>query len=246
MTVSPERTGTWSVIQRGFELRMLFGGADSRAQHAALHLDSSYFRLCPSPDSGWGTSAVLLPALWSHGQLFQGAAVAVDWMAEGSSLILRAWGRVALLDVDLEVRLSPPAGGHLSAQVSARATGEAHLDPREGEAFRLVTLSSMRIDDRRWDARSAYADSRTFALDKPGWVVDARSGLLARQYGLVGGTSDWKRNAPTVEVALDRPRVVGGWLSRSGDPNGDNVSFWCATPTVAREWSYTIRAWRSS
>ncbi len=238
--------GAWSVIQRGFELRMLFGGADSRAQHAALHLDSSYLRLCPSPDSGWGTSAILLPAFWTRGQLLQGAAVAVSWAAKGKDLLLEARGRVALLDVDLEVGITQPTDGRLSARVGARARGEVRPDQREGEAFRMVTLSSMRIDDRHWDARSAYADDRALSLDRPGWIVDARSGLHASRFGLVGGTSEWKRNAPTVEVALDRPRVVGGWLSRSSDPNGDNVSLWCATRTVQDAWSYTIHARRAA
>lgn len=244
MTPPADRMAAWTVVQRGFELRLLFGDGASRAQYAALHLDSSYFRLCPSPDSGWGTSVVLLPAVWWHKQLLQGAAVAVSWTAEDDGVLLRARGRIALLDVDLEVQISPPADGNLSARVSGRAAGDVHLDPREGEAFRLVTLSSMRVGDRLWDTRSAYADDRAFALGHPGWIVDARSGVLASRLGLVGGTSDWKANAPTVEVELDRPRVVGGWLGRSGDPNGDNVSLWCATPTVSRAWSYTIHARR--
>ena len=246
MTSSADRQGAWTAVQRGFELRLLFGDGASRAQYAALHLDSSYFRLCPSPDSGWGTSAVLLPALWWHDQLLQGAAVAIDWRSEGSDLLLSARGRIALLDVDLEARVSPPTGSHLSIRVSARTAGEAHLDPREGEAFRLVTLSSMRIDSRRWDARSAYADGRSFSLDQPGWIVDARAGRLASRLGLVGGTSDWKRRAPTVEVELDRPRVIGGWLTRGDDPNGDNVSLWCATSAVQAAWSYTLHAWRTT
>jgi hypothetical protein len=245
MTPPDDHRLTWSVVQRGFELRILFGDGDARPQYAVLHTDSSYLRLCPSLDSVWGTSAVLLPAFWWHGALLQGAAVAVHWGVEESSLLLRARGRVALLDVDLEMRLSPPGDGHLRVEVSARAAGDVHPDNRPGEAFRPVTLSSMRIGSRKWDAQRAFADYREYALDQPGWIVDARSGVLASKFGLVGGTSDWKRNAPTVEVELDRRRAVGGWLTRSDDPNDDNLSLWCAADTVPREWSYTLHAWRA-
>ena len=244
MTSSAESLGAWSVAQREFELRLYFDDGAGPAQHAALHLDSSYLRLVPSRDSGWGTSIVLLPALWSHEQLFQGSGVAVYWTVEGNRLSLAGRGRVGPLEVDLEVDLSPPAEGHLCARVSARVRGKIHLDRREGEAFRLVTLSSMRLSDRLWDARAAFADEQEYPLGPAGPIVDFRANRRATRLGLLGGSSEWKTNAPTVEIELDRRRSVGGWLTRGRDPSGDNVSLWAATSTIARSWSYTIHARR--
>lgn len=232
--------GGWSVIQREFELRLSYADGGGRAQFGALHLDSSYLRLVPSRDSGWGTSIVLLPALWSHGQLIQGSGVAVYWTVAGERLRLAGRGRIGLLVVDLEVEVSPPADGRLSARVNARVGGKMHLDRREGEAFRLVTLSSMRVSERLWDAKAAYADDHRAALGRSGRIFGASASVLAKQLGLVGGTSEWKPNAPSVEIDLDRRRRVGGWLTPGRDPSGDNVSLWVATSTIARAWSYTI------
>jgi hypothetical protein len=225
---------------------MHFDDGESRAQYAVLHLDSSFLRLCPTRDSGWGTSIVLLPCLWSGGLLFQGAGVAVHWEARGRDLVLAARGRIGLIDVDLDVRINPPESGHLSAEVRGRAIGTMPLDRREGEAFRLVTLSSMRIGERQWDAKSAYADDRAFALGEPGWTVAPEPRVLATRFGLVGGSSEWKPRAPTVEVELGHRHRIVGWLTRSSDPSGDNVSLWAATPFVARAWRYTIHASRAT
>jgi len=59
-------TGTaansWSVNQNGNILEIAYGSGTNFNQYAALHLDSSYFRMNWGPDSEWGTSVILAPS----------------------------------------------------------------------------------------------------------------------------------------------------------------------------------------
>jgi hypothetical protein len=64
----------------------------------------------------------------------------------------------------------------------------------------------------------------------------------ARDFGLQGGSSAWKKNAPTIEVALPRQRQVTGWLTTSQDPHVQNVGFCCAAARVLASWRYSITA----
>lgn len=239
--------GLWHVTQRKRVLRVAYRvGEFNIPQYCALHLDSSYFRLCPSVVCGWGTSVVLLPAFWSHGRLLQGAPVTVEWEAIGDDLHLYARGKVGRLDVDLDLTLDPPSLGHIIARVHGQSRGEMPLDQRPGEAFRLVTLSSMRVADHLWDACIAYADDKHFEIDRNGWFLPTEPVLQAREFGLVGGTSKWKVNAPTIGIALDRPRQIAGWRTPSDCTSDDNLSLWAAETTSEQTWDYTIHAWRPS
>ncbi|GIV18753.1 MAG: hypothetical protein KatS3mg023_0504 [Armatimonadota bacterium] len=241
--LSPASAQTWLVRQRGTVLEIAYGGGSQFPQYAALHLDSSYFRMVYSPQSGWGTSVVLMPAFWSGGRYYQGAPVTASWRTEGNDLLLSLSGKIASLQVSLEVRLSPPAKNSLLARVrTLSVTGNVALDNRPGEAFKPVMLSSMHISATQWDTRLTYVEGRLYNLPSSGWVIyPARS---ASRFGLIGGTSSWKTNAPTVEVVLRQPKPlqVTGWVTYSTNPNDDNVGFWAASSQVLREWQYILRA----
>jgi hypothetical protein len=51
-------TQSWSLRVRGTVLEVFYGTGGSAPQYAALHLDSSYFRLNYGPGSSWGTSVI--------------------------------------------------------------------------------------------------------------------------------------------------------------------------------------------
>lgn len=241
--LSPASAQTWLVRQRGTILEIACGSGSQFPQYAALHLDSSYFRMVYSPQSGWGTSVVLMPAFWSGGRYHQGVPVTASWRTEGSDLLLLLSGTIASLQVSLEVRLSPPVKNSLVARVKTLSvTGNVVVDNRPGEAFKPVMLSSMHISATQWDTRAAYIEGRIYNLPSNGWVVyPARTGS---RFGLIGGTSSWKTNAPTIEVVLHQPRPlqITGWITYSTNPNDDNVGFWAASSQVLREWQYTLRA----
>jgi hypothetical protein len=64
----------------------------------------------------------------------------------------------------------------------------------------------------------------------------------ASAFALLGGSSVWKADAPTVEVRLDRRLAITGWLTPSRNPNGDNLSLWGAAPAFPPAWGYTLTA----
>jgi len=234
---------TWLVRQRGTILEIAYGSGSHFPQYAALHLDSSYFRMVYSPQSRWGTSVILMPAFWSGGRYYQGAPVTASWRTEGNTLLLSLSGTIASVQVSLEVRLSPPAKNSLVAQVKTLSvTGNLTLDNRPGEAFKPVMLSSMHVSPTQWDTRAAYVEGRLYNLPSSGWVV--YHAKTASRFGLIGGSSSWKTAAPTMEVVLRQPKTlqVTGWVTYSTNPNDDNVGFWAASPQVLRSWEYTLRA----
>ncbi|MEJ5251955.1 MAG: hypothetical protein HPY54_05725 [Chthonomonadetes bacterium] len=239
----PVSAQVWQVRQRGTILEISYGSGSSFPQYAALHLDSGYFRMVHSPQSGWGTSVILLPAFWSRGRYYQGAPVTATWRTDGRDLLLFVSGTIGGLQVSLEVRLMPPAQYTFVAQVrTLSVTGNVVLDNRPGEAFKPVMLSSMHVSPTQWDARAAYVEGRIYNLPSSGWVI--HPAVTASRFGLIGGRSAWKPNAPTIEVVLQQPRSlqVTGWVTYSTNPNDDNVGFWCASAQLLRSWRYTLRA----
>jgi hypothetical protein len=194
--------------------------------------------------SQWGTSIVLLPALWSKvscpTDYCQGAPITATWQTVGSNLMLSIQGTIATLKVASTVTLLPPANNVFVAQVSTTATGNVKLDNRPGEAFKPVMLSSMHISLTQWDTQAAFIGTRTFALPQSGWIIQPPT--VARDFGLQGGTSAWKTNAPTIEVTLNQGIAVTGWVTQRNDPNSDNVGFWCATNKVLPSWRFSMTA----
>ena len=101
-------------------------------------------------------------------------------------------------------------------------------------------LSSMHISSTQWDSQAAFIGTQTYSFPSSGWIIQPP--LTAQTFGLQGGTSTWKTNAPTIEVNLDQGRQITGWVTQSSDPNGDNVGFWCATDNVLPSWSFKVIA----
>jgi|SRR5947209_3707397 len=237
-------TKTWSVSQNGTILQIGYGSGTNFPQYAALDLSSSYFRMVYSTTSHWGTSVILLPALWSKGSCptdyCQGAPITATWQTVGSNLMLSIQGTIATLKVASKVTLMPPANNVFVAQVSTTFTGNVKLDNRPGEAFKPVMLSSMHISSTQWDTQAAFIGTQTFPFPQSGWIIQPP--IIAQNFGLQGGTSTWKTNAPTIEVTLNQGRQVTGWVTQSGDPNSDNVGFWCATNKVLPSWSFSVTA----
>ena len=238
---------TWCVTQNGNILQIGYGSSADCPQYAALHLDSSYFRLNYGPISGWGTSIVLVPPFWSGGTYYQGTPVTATHRVDGHDLVLWTTGAISTLTGVLtsssEVRLLPPVENVLlTAQVTTTVTisGSVPLDERSGEAFKPVMLSSMHVSSTLWDTRAAFADCHYFPIPDSGWIIHPP--VVARRFGLLGGTSAWKTNASTIEILLDRPMPVTGWVASSNDPNDDNVALWAAADAILPSWSYTIIA----
>lgn len=244
-TLGSAAAKTWSVTRHGSVLRIGYGSGVSFPQYAALHLDSSYFRMIYGTTAGWGTSVILLPALWSKTSCptdyCQGAPVTATWRKSGASLALSIRGTIATLKVAVTVTLTPPANSALVAQVSAKVTGAVKLDSnRRWEAFKPVMLSSMHDSSTVWDSSDAFTGTHVYRFPSNGWII--RPPVTTRDFGLQGGTSAWKTKAPTIEVILNQGRLVTGWLARMTNPNHDNVGFWCATSKVLASWSYTVTA----
>lgn len=232
----------WLVERSGDQVRVFYDHGHGPAQYAALHLRDSYFRLSAGPSCGWGTSVILMPVFWCQGICHHGAPVTATWRAEGSRLTLALAGTLGGLYASLTVSLSPPTDGRTVAYVHARVDGDLALDDRPGERFKPVMLSSMYASPALWDAHTAQVGRRSVPLPLAGWVVPPEQITPASSFSLIGGTSHWKANAPTVSIALDRSLPVTGWVTRSDDPNDDSVGLWAAADSVIPSYSYRITA----
>ncbi len=232
--------GPWRVTPDGDILQISYGSGIDFPQYGALHRRSSYFRLVCGPASVWGTSVILLPAFWRGERLYQGAPVEATCHVEGPDLVLSIAGTIAGLRVSSKVWLSPPTEDGIAAQVTTEVEGNVPLDRRPGEAFKPVMLSSMHISPTAWDTQAAYAGCRTFPIPERDWIVQPP--VVARIFGLQGGASDWKADAPTIEIVLDRQMQITGWVTPSKDRDDDNVGFWTASDEVLPSWSYKIIA----
>jgi uncharacterized protein YjbI with pentapeptide repeats len=264
----------WEVIEAGNILLIAYNAGTTLPQYGALDLDNSALRLGwydpSSPQSGWGTSLILLPALWSQTSCSQskgycqGAPVSVSYqIASGQytlitadipigqvadqNLILSIQGTIAGLQVTSQVNLSPPAPKKpISAYITTQVKGNVVLDTNQPSgSFEPIVLNSMHISSTQWDSQRAYAEAQFFDLPFPGdtWIIQPPAITPHQKFGLLGGTSSWKTNAPSVEVQLEQPLAmpVTGWVTKSSNPDEDNVGFWCASNKVLPSWSYTLR-----
>lgn len=157
----------------------------------------------------------------------------------GRDLVLSITGVIAGLNVASKLQLLPPLGGRLIGYVTTSVEGNIALDTRPGEAFKPVMLSSMHISPTQWDGQAAYTDHSS-SLPAEAWIIQPPA--MLQGFGLQGGSSEWKAHAPTVLVALDQPLQVTGWVTKSNDPNDDNVALWAASDQVLHAWSYRIAA----
>lgn len=229
---------TWSAKLNGDVLEIGYGRGVDYPQYAALHLDSSYFRVNCGPGTAWGTSVVMMPSFWEAGVYHQGASINHAYAINGSDLVISIEGTISSLHVSGEIRIFPPTGNTITAEVTMNTTGSVQLDNRPGEAFKPVMLSSMHISGDVWDAQSASIGSQTLAIPDNGWIADPPS--AGTVLGLAGGTSTWKTNAPSIEITLDDSMLITGWVTSSINPNDDNVGFWPASDHVIQSWHYTV------
>jgi hypothetical protein len=235
----------WSLHKAGrgnAQLRIAYGTKEHSPEVAVLHTNDSYFRLSYGPECGWGTSIVTMPIFWSRGKLHQGMKVGVEWATISDTLILTLNGKHKTLHITQTITLQPPEVRWIAARVYARTSGSLELDSRPGDAFKPVFLSSMHISDLDWDCQSALVADDRLDIPSAGSLMPSNAETAVRRFGLVGGTSRWKKNGPTISVELDEPLPVRGWVTKSTNPNGDNVGLWAAADTVLPSWSYTIHA----
>ena len=231
----------WLVHPHGEELRIFRTRPDDLPmQVAALHTSSAYFRLAPGAQSGWGTSVVLSPTLWSDGKLHQGAAVDAQWEPFGEALRLHVRGGIHTVMFGSDLLLSPPDAAGMRVDVRGWTEGLANLPEDNPEAFKPVFLSSMRISDHDWDASRAEIGDLRASLPKQGFAFPAY--VQSRTFGLRGGSSRWKRGAPSVWIEMDQPLDVQGWVTESADPNDDNVGMWAGSKSMMSSWSYRLLA----
>ena len=232
----------WSVDSSANPIKLAFGSGTDFPQYGAINTSSSYARFVYGPSGGWGTSIILAPVFWtSDGQQHQGASIGVQPDIECDQLQLSFSGTLAGLTFTGILQLGAPTTDQLTAHVEMTTTGTVALATnRPGEAFKPVMLSSMHESDTSWDASSAIIGANSYTIPTDGWLVP--SPIAATHFGLVGGTSTWKPNAPTVIIDLNgvsSPQVTG-WVKQSLDPNDDNVGMWAATSQVLASWNYNI------
>ncbi len=239
---TPAPANSWSVTHKGHIIEVGYGCGSTFPQYAALHTDCGFLRLNYGPDSAWGTSIALLPALWVAGTYYQGAPITVASRNKGKHLLVLFTGSIADLRVHGHIRLIPPAPDLIHATVMVTVDGNVKVDHRPGEAFKPVSLSSMHISADLWDARFAQIDSRAFPIPAGGWLIQPPT--VGRRFSLRAGSSTWKTNAPSVEILLDEDRDITGWKADSSDPDDDNLGFWAATDHVLRLWQYAVIAKR--
>lgn len=236
----------WVVTQHGDIVEIAYGKDTNFPQYAVLYLNSSYFRMNYGPESGWGTSVILAPSFWEKGQLYQdnlSNPISYTYKTVEGYLELSFSGRISSLNFSGKLRIAPPESNLISADVEMAVEGDVDLDDRPSEAFKPMMLSSMHVSQSMWDAQKAYIGSQLFEIPEEGWIINPA--LEGSIFGLIGGTSDWQREngsgpAPTIEIILDRPMKITGWVTPSNNPNDDNVGFWAARNQVIRSWRYKI------
>lgn len=117
------RNTTWSVRQNGDIVEIAYGSGTDFPQDAALHLDSSYFRMNYGPDSGWGTSVIGAAVLLGAGQL----------SSRRPSCLCLEHRRSGLAHLDQRDRLAAPRTRH---GTSVPARGELHAGAGSDECDR--------------------------------------------------------------------------------------------------------------
>ncbi len=246
----PDTTGLWSIHQKPKHptiVEIVYGDEKGKAQIAALHTKSSYFRMT-CVNGAWGTSVVLMPVVWLHrydGPM-QGAAIRIMSVENcDEALCIEFTGKIAGLAVVGGLRILPPSETGIQALVSISVSGDAILDDTHwDEAFKLVMLSSMHLSDDIFDTHHATLGSDTIGIPVPNsWII--HPARQASTFGLAGGTSTWQRGrtAPTVTIEFPNPVAIAGYVAFPDHrANSDHVALWAATPSVVRDWSYRITA----
>jgi hypothetical protein len=232
----------WTAQKSGNQIVLAFGRGTNFPQYVAIHTDSGYVRFVHGPSGGWGTSIILPPALWTADSRYHQGTPLLDVLpiVTRGQIQVSFTGSIAGVGFKGTLRIGPPAANQLIAHVEMTTSGTVALKDRAGEAFKLVGLSTMHQSPSLWDASSVIIADKTYPLPASGWIVAVP--IPTTHLGVIGGTSTWKTNAPTVVVDLSGVSIpqVTGWVTQSSNPNDDNGMLWAATSQVQPSWSYDI------
>ncbi len=215
------------------EIKVLSGGTQVGSVKG-----NGYYRLVPA-GAEWGTSFVA-PGYWAGGEQHITAITDLTTAVDASGQ-LTVHGRLdsphARADDWTLTFGAPDRAGAVHAKVAFTliAKREFALDADRvdlGEAVKIAQFSSMNIG-ADWDADTATAGGRVGSLNRPGArVFDWPIPLARGQETVVANDGSARpRQTPTtffrVEKSAD-PLLVQGWVTRSSDPNDDNVGVWLA------------------
>jgi hypothetical protein len=249
-------SSAWSYTDRGDIIEIGYQVVRGHfPQIAAIHRENGALRLTYLPSGGWGT-CVYPFAFWEGGRFIRGERVMLaHFVAEKNhpeNLLVRLVGHNA----DIILRIPPPQPGVTRAEIAVKLVRQPAVDQRNmpGEAFQLVHLGSMHLSDTQWDSRYAYVDGppRDLPQNRYALVVARRpfpsAGFIFENFkagnlfGLEGGDSNWEPNAPAVEVKMDRPVKINGWVTPANNPDQENIALWGGLDKPVASWSYTITA----
>ncbi|HEY3781033.1 MAG TPA: hypothetical protein VGL56_08125 [Fimbriimonadaceae bacterium] len=236
---------TWSEqVVNNNSLQIYWNLNGQAVQYGVIDLTSGYMRMNYGPGSGWATSVDVMPCFWSGGNLYQGYPVTAAYSVSGSNLVVRLLGTMQGLTTIAAVTFYPPYLNRFCAMVSATTSGTVALDNRPGEAFKPIFLSSMNDSATSWDSKSTFAGTTVanYPNTTGGWIIPGPSAVSATSWGVVGGTSAWKTNAPTISVTSTAAYPIAGYMSQDSNPNDDNVGFWASSTTVPKSWIFTVTA----
>lgn len=254
-------------------------------QVVSLNLRSGYLRLRPAESSSWGTSIELFPAMWiDHDRINSSRAqldidkhitdekqksslldphygLIIDSNSDNSLIfqfrIPKFWG----LDLYCTVKISAP---DLSDKIVAHVLMTINndkgptLSERKYEMFMFGILSSMHIDENRFDAHSAriskngnniqFSQGESFGEQEHARFIQLVGGNSYYDSGLLGRIS---KNNPSVSIEnVDAKDAKGakmpihskGNVSITACQDDDNIAFWFSTSAIPTFFRYSIVA----
>lgn len=232
----------WSVKDGDIIIEVGYYSNGSYPQVFALHKNDGAMRLTYLNGGGWGTSVYPL-GYWHNGYVKGIDISGFSYHEQGSNLVLELTAFTQDIGtINYIVTLYPPEDNLTKAKVEMAISNTIELDnrPVQGEAFQLAVLASMNVDNNLWDAKQAYAGEIIADIPDSEFIFD--NVTQTTKFGLIGGTSEWKENAPTIEIISDRNVYVQGWVTSSTNPNDDNIGMWGGLDEAVLSWSYEVKA----
>lgn len=238
----PPPTSLWSV-KDGAVIEIGYYIDGGYPQIFALHKNDGAMRLTYLPDGSWGTAVYPL-GYWHDDYYVKGITIDnFDYHEQSSNLVLELTASTQDIDtIDYIITLYPPQDNSTRANVEMTISNTIELDnrPVQGETFQLAVLASMNIGNNLWDAKQAYAGVTVVDTPDSEFIFD--NVIRTRKFGLIGGTSDWKENAPTIKIISDRDVYIQGWVTPSTDTDDDNIGMWGGQDEMVLSWSYAVES----
>ncbi|MFZ2955886.1 MAG: glycosyl hydrolase family 17 protein [Candidatus Ozemobacteraceae bacterium] len=252
LLVRPWIAGGWawddSAIDR---ISFTYGSGADFPVRGVLYKTDSHFRLTPTRDMGaWGSSFIIAPSYRKpDGSSTQFMPLTnVSCAIDGNDLIVGFSGACEGLTATGILRIFPPGENRLEASVSLEVAGDPAMGLNggvEGSGFQVARIESMHVDDSQWDCSSAIVGGgdggREFPIATLGtWLFPPSLGLTATRFGLRGGFSQWKPNAPTSLIELQSPLKILGYAKVTSDVNDDHVGIEACSGEVMHSYSFRI------